>query len=102
MPPGEEVTVPVPLPAFSAVTTYCLRAKVAVTSVAPVSITVQSPVPAQPPPDQPTKYESLALAAVRVMVEPWSYSSAQSLPQSRPWGREVTVPEPLPALATVS
>ena len=67
---GEEVTVPVPVPAF-----VTLRAKVvtllkvAVTDRAAVIDTVQVPVPVHAP-LQPANVEPLATAAVSVTVVP--------------------------------
>ena len=72
------------------------------TVVAAVMATVQVPVPAQPPPDQPVNVEPVAGAAVRVTVVPWSNGEVQVAPQLMPAGAELTVPAPVPAGATVS
>jgi hypothetical protein len=48
-----------------------LRAKVAVTEVAPVIDTTQVPVPPQPPPFHPVKVEDPEATAVRVTLVPW-------------------------------
>jgi hypothetical protein len=64
-------------------------------------LTTQLLVPVQAP-DQPTKLEPLAAAAVSVTLLPLAYVSVQSAPQSIPLGDEVTVPLPVPALPTVS
>ena len=45
-------------------------AKVAVTVVAALSVTVQVPVPEQPPPVQPEKVELAAGVAVKVIAVP--------------------------------
>src|SRR5882724_5561686 len=56
MPAGLLVTVPAPVPAL-AIVSGKVGAKVAVTLVAAVSVTVQDAVPLQPPPLQPVKAE---------------------------------------------
>jgi len=68
MPPGDEVTVP--LPTRLMVSAYCARVKVAVTFVAANRVTVHVPVPVQPPPLQPVKIEFTAAAAVSVTTVP--------------------------------
>ena len=76
--------------------------KVAVTVVAAETVTVQVPVPAQPPPLQPLKVEPAAGAAVRVTAVPLVKLAEQVAPQVMPAGALVTVPVPVPALETVS
>jgi len=75
---------------------------VAVTVVAALSVTVQAPVPEQPPPLQPLKLEPAAGAAVKVTAVPLEYAAAQVAPQEMPAGLLVTVPIPAPVLLTVS
>ena len=70
--------------------------------VAALSVTVQVPVPEQPPPLQPLKVEPAAGAAVRVTAVPLEYATAQVAPQEMPVGLLVTVPIPAPILLTVS
>src|SRR6266550_3954752 len=65
IPAGELVTVPLPVPALLTVS-----AKVAVTVVAAKTVTVQAPVPEQPPPLQPLKVEPAAAVAVSVTAVP--------------------------------
>ena len=65
MPAGELATVPAPAPAVVTVRTN-VGAKVAVTVVAAVSVTVQGPVPEQVPPLQPVKTELAPGVAVSV------------------------------------
>ena len=77
------------------------KLKVAVTVRLELMATVQVPVPEQPPPDQPAKVEPAVATAVRVTLVPELYTSEQSAPQLMPTGAEVTVPEPVPAFATV-
>src|SRR5439155_25510776 len=101
-PSGELVTVPLPVPAGVTVRVKVWRVKVAVTVVAAETVTVQGPVPAQPPPVQPVKVEPAAGAAVRVTVVPLVKLAAQVAPQLIPTGALVTVPLPAPALLTVS
>src|SRR5215468_9087464 len=103
MPAGEEVTVPVPLPALVTVRVGLVpvELKVAVTDCADAIDTVQVPVPVQLP-LQPAKVEPLAATAVRVTEAPLAKVALHVLPQLTPDGEEVTVPLPLPALVTVS
>src|SRR5437667_5568961 len=70
IPTGELVTVPLPVPALLTVSAKVGRAKVAVTVVAALRVTVQVPVPEQPPPLQPAKMEPAAGAAVSVTTVP--------------------------------
>jgi len=75
--------------------------KVAVTVVAALKVTVQVPVPEQPP-LQPVKIDPAAGAAVSVTPVPLAKLAAQVAPQVMPAGLLVTVPAPAPALETVS
>ena len=75
--------------------------KVAVTVVAAESVTVQLPVPEQPPPLQPVKVEPAAGAAVSVTAVPLVKLAAQVAPQVIPAGELLTVPLPVPAGVTV-
>ncbi len=77
-------------------------AKVAVTVVVVLAVTVQPPVPEQPPPDQPVKVEPAAGLAASWTTVPARNASLQSGPQAIPAGVEVTVPAPVPVLATVT
>jgi len=101
IPAGELVTVPLPVPALLTVSAKLGRAKVAVTVVAALRVTVQAPVPEQPPPLQPVKVEPAAGVAVSVTVVPLVKLAAQVAPQVIPAGLLVTVPVPVPALETV-
>ena len=70
MPAGDEVTVPLPVPAFATLREKVAMAlNVAVTARACVIDTVQVPVPVQAP-LQPVKVELLATAAVSVTTAP--------------------------------
>jgi hypothetical protein len=64
-------------------------------------LTVQVPVPLQPPPLQPVKVEPAVGAAVRVVLVPLAKFALQVLPQLIPLALEVTVPLPLPLLVIV-
>src|SRR5215468_5900140 len=102
MPDGDEVTVPLPVPARvtpSAKVDAVLN--VAVTARAADIVTVQVPVPEQAP-LQPVNDEPLAADAVSVTEAPLAMFALQVLPQLMPPVFDVTVPEPLPALDTVS
>ena len=72
------------------------------TVVAAESVTVQAPVPVQPPPLQPLKVEPVAGVAVRVTVLPLVKLTEHVVPQVIPAGELVTVPLPVPVLLTVS
>ncbi len=79
--------------------------KVAVTLVAAFSVTVQAPVPEQPPPVHPEKPDSLAAVAVSVTAVPpakLALAVVQVASQLMPAGEESTVPRPEPTLVTVS
>src|SRR5947209_1703289 len=102
MPAGLLVTVPAPVPALGTVSVKVCRVNVAVTVVAALKVTVQAPVPEQPPPLQPPKVEPAAGAAVSVTAVPFVKLAAQVAPQVMPAGLLVTLPAPGPALETVS
>jgi len=102
MPAGLLVTVPIPEPVLFTVSVKAWRAKVAVTVVAAFRVTVQVPVPEQPPPLQPEKVEPAAGAAVKVTAVPLANAAEHVAPQVMPAGLLVTVPAPAPALLTVS
>ena len=72
IPVGLLVTVPLadPVTVVSRVNVSVLRLKVAVTVVSALMVTVQLPVPLQPPPLQPEKTEPLAALAVKVTELP--------------------------------
>ena len=74
----------------------------AVTVVAALSVTVQVPVPEQPPPLQPVKVEPAAGAAVKVTAVPLANVAEHVAPQEMPAGLLVTVSDPVPDLLTVS
>src|SRR5258705_12143977 len=101
MPAGLLVTVPEPAPAGETVRAK-VGAKVAVTPVAAASVTVQDPVPVQPPPLQPVKAELAPALAVSVTEGPLLKVAAHTGPQVMPAGLLLTVPGPRPAVATVS
>jgi hypothetical protein len=102
IPAGELLTVPEPAPDLVTESVRVGRAKVAVTVVEALSVTVQVPVPEQPPPLQPENVEPAAGVAVSVMAVPLAYAAAQVGLQEMPAGLLVTVPSPEPALFTVS
>lgn len=102
IPAGALVIVPVPVPDLLTVSVKLCDAKAAVTVVAALSVTMQAPVPEQPPPLQPVKVEPAAGVAVRVIAVPLANAVVQVAPQEIPAGELLTVPEPTPDLLTVS
>ena len=66
------MTVPDPVPDFVTVKLYVVVAKLAVTDVAVVIVTVQLLVPEHPPPDQPVKVYPLFAETVKVTDVPGS------------------------------
>jgi hypothetical protein len=79
---------------------------VAVTVLVAFRVTVQVPVPVQPPPLQPAKVEPFAGVAVRVTVVPLAKVAEQRMPQMISddalisLGALTTVPLPGPILTT--
>jgi hypothetical protein len=65
-------------------------------------VTVQLPVPEQPPPDHPANTEPESAAAESETEVPEAKLVEQLEPQLMPAGAEVTVPEPVPFFATLS
>ena len=102
IPAGTLVTVPDPAPARLTVSAKDCRPKFAVTDVATLIVTVQVPVPEQPPPLQPVNVEPAAGVAVNVTTAPLVNDAEQVVPQLIAAGVLVTVPVPLPPLVTVS
>ena len=98
---GDEVTVPLPAPARFTVSVYVTSVNVAVTFLAASIVTTQAPVPVHAP-LQPANDELASGVALSVTSVPSAKPAAQAGPQEMPAGEEVTVPEPVPARATVS
>jgi hypothetical protein len=65
-------------------------------------VTKQVPVPAHPAPDHPLKLDPVPGVAVRVTWLPKAKFAEHVAPQVMPAGDEVTVPDPVPALVTLS
>src|SRR5947209_11502856 len=101
IPACELVTVPLPAPDLVTVRAKDDWMKVAVTEVAAFIVTLQVPVPVQPPPLQPVNVEPAAGAAVRVTTVPVVKEVEQVAPQEMPAGTLVTAPLPPPDLVTV-
>ncbi len=106
MPAGALVTVPVPVPALLTVNVLVPSGalKFAVTVWLPFIVTVQGPVPLQPPPLQPVKIAPPAVVAVNVTKLPAGKLAEHTAPQLIPAGVLVTVPlaAPVPVLLTVN
>src|SRR5206468_6210020 len=77
-------------------------AKVAVTVAAADIVTVQGPVPVQPPPLQPAKTELALGVAASATTVPLAKLAVQAAPQLMSPGMPVTVPVPPPLPPTVS
>jgi hypothetical protein len=105
IPEGEEVTVPLPLPAIVTESEWCTTgtaSKVAVTDMSTPMVTVQPPVPLHATP-QPASTDPPLGAAVRFTTVPWANEALHvPLVQEIPGGEDVTVPAPVPAIVTVS
>jgi len=102
MPSGSLVTVPVPdekSTLRSKLTAGGLKA--AETNVAEFIVTSQVRLSPEQPPDQPPKVEPPLPTAVRVTISPSGKGAAHETEQSMPGGSLVTVPEPVPATASV-
>jgi hypothetical protein len=80
--------------------TPLFNAKVAVTVVAALSVTLQVPVPVHPPPLQPVNVDPAVAAAVSTIAVPELKFAVHVDPQLIPAGALVTVPAPVPALVT--
>ena len=75
---------------------------VAVTLMLELRVTLQLPVPEHPPPLQPANVEPEDGVAVNVTTVPLEYDLEQVEPQLMPEGELVTVPVPVPDLASWS
>ncbi len=110
-PAGDDVTTPVPVPAFVTVMDGVpeggggggggdpLVVKVAVTLDAAFIVTVHEPVPLQAP-LQPAKADPLLAVGVSVTTVPRLKLALQVAPQLMPAGELETDPAPVPALLT--
>ncbi len=99
MPAGLLVTVPDPVPIFVTESITGVALKVAVTETSAFNVTEHVPVPAQAP-LQPANVEPAAGAAVMVTAVPAVKDFEHVAPQLIPAGTLVTVPDPVPLLAT--
>src|SRR5207247_3948782 len=79
-----------------------IGAKLAVTVVAAETVTVQDPVPVQPPALQPAKTELVPGVAVSTTTVPLAKLAVQAAPQLMSPGVPVTVPVPAPLGLTVN
>ena len=94
--------VPLPEPLLATVRVNRGGSKAALTVAAPATVTVQAPVPAQPPPLQPVKTLPAAGVALSVTTAPAPNVREHTLPQRIPAGSDTTVPVPAPVRLTVS
>ena len=97
--PPVPVTVPLPVPA--PVTVTVVRLNAALTDCAALIVTAQAPVPVQAP-FHPAKADPAGAAAVNETDVPCVKENVQVPGQLMPTGLLVIVPEPAPAVLTVS
>src|SRR4051812_19837807 len=115
MPAGLELTDPEPVPSFVTFSVSVLSVKVAVTECTASIVTMQSPVPVQPAPDQPVKSALASGVAVRGTTVPNAKAcghvaphvmapggETEDPPPGCPAGVERTAPPPVPFSATSS
>jgi hypothetical protein len=102
IPAGELVTVPVPVPLLATVRVKGpgFAVKFALTDFAASMVTLHAPVPLQDP-LQPANVEPESGAAVKFTTVPFAKLAEHVGPQEIPEGVLVTVPVPVPVLATV-
>jgi hypothetical protein len=106
-PSGDDVTTPLPVPAFCTVIDGPVGGGVvamlnaALTVAAAFIVTVHAPVPLQAP-VQPAKVEPLVAAGVSVTSVAWLKLALHVAPQLIPAGALVTVPLPVPLRVTLS
>jgi len=93
------VTVPPPVPVLATLNPFWTTSKLAVTELAEPMVTVQGPFPLHAP-DQPVNVDVPPGAAVSVTTVPLAKLKEHVGPQLIPEGDEVTVPSPVPVLAT--
>ena len=101
IPAGALVTMPVPAPDLFTVIVTDWSANVAVTEAAALIVTVQAPVPKQPP-LHPVKPEPASGVTVKLTTVPLANAAEQLELQEMPAGELVIVPKPVPDLLTVS
>jgi hypothetical protein len=99
IPEGDEVTVPPPVPFLLTARPNWITLKLADTDSAVSMVTEQVPVPLHAP-DQPMNVDVPPGAAVSVTTVPLAKLKEHVGPQLIPEGDEVTVPSPVPVLAT--
>jgi hypothetical protein len=99
IPEGDEVTVPPPVPFLLTARPNWITLKLADTDSAVSMVTVQGPFPLHAP-DQPVNVDVPPGAAVSVTTVPLAKLKEHVGPQLIPEGDEVTVPSPVPVLAT--
>ena len=100
IPAGELVTLPPGLPITETERVEVAVEKLADTLMLEFIVTVQVPVPVQPPPLQPVNVEPVSAVAVKVTDVSGLNCALQVDPQLIPEGELVTVPLPAPDLLT--
>lgn len=103
IPSGAEVTVPPPVPVRVTVNVYWVGTgvKLAVQLAFALTITVALTDAPEQLPVHPANVAPAAAVAVSVTAVPCAKVEAQMLPQAIPAGNELTLPEPVPANATL-
>src|SRR4051812_50075912 len=95
MPAGLELTDPEPVPSFVTFSVSVLSVKVAVTECTASIVTMQSPVPVQPAPDQPVKSALASGVAVRGTTVAHAKACGDGAPHAMAAGGEAAEPPPV-------
>jgi hypothetical protein len=101
MPAGFDVTLPLPVPVIETVRVYEFLVNNAVTLLSESMVIVAWLFVPAAAPDHPLKLEVASGTAVNVTVASAGNAAVHVAPHEIPAGAELTVPPPIPDLATV-
>jgi hypothetical protein len=101
IPAGADVTVPMPVPDLVTEIGQEVLTNVALIALFPFAVNTQLLAPVQPPP-HPMNVEPASAVAVSTTAAPSSNWPTHDAPQSIPEGDDVTEPDPVPSLTTVT